>query len=52
LVIKKNLTKKEGQKKIFELGITGFIFLIYQGPEGHALSRPSIVEAEAVHRGI
>ncbi|AET00187.1 putative dihydropyrimidinase [Medicago truncatula] len=34
----------EGQKKMIELGITG--------PEGHALSRPAVLEGEATARAI
>ncbi|XP_027331029.1 dihydropyrimidinase [Abrus precatorius] len=34
----------EGQKKMIELGITG--------PEGHALSRPAVLEGEATSRAI
>ncbi|GBF89372.1 dihydropyrimidinase [Raphidocelis subcapitata] len=34
----------EGQRRVFEAGITG--------PEGHALSRPAVLEAEATGRAV
>jgi hypothetical protein len=34
----------EGQRRVFEAGVTG--------PEGHALSRPAVLEAEATGRAI
>lgn len=34
----------EGQRRVFEAGVTG--------PEGHALSRPAVLEAEATGRAV